>query len=176
MPQPGMQQPVYQQPGFQQQVVPQSGTYATPAPAAVQPQPTSPPMLAPAPSLKPIPELPKTPATNGTGAAPVAPSLNGATSGYAAPTYAAPPGFTPQSSRGPVGAPSATMAPAAGANDAKGMPVLPGAGPSASTHAFPKLLEPTGHTTSWQPVSAGQQPFGVRPSGYPTAALPGRVQ
>ena len=164
-------QPVYQQPGFQQQVVPQSGTYATPAPAAVQPQPTAAPMLAPTPSLKPIPELPKTPATNGTGAAPMAPSINGSV-----PTYAAPPAATPQSSRGSFGAPNATTAPAAGANDANGMPVLPGGGPSASTHAFPKLLEPTGHTTSWRPVSAPQQPFGVRPSGYPTAALPGRVQ
>lgn len=57
-----------------------------------------------------------------------------------------------------------------------GMPVLPGGGPSASTGAFPKLLEPTGHTTSWQPASGCQPVQVARPSGYPTAALPGRVQ
>lgn len=65
VPQQGVQQPVYQQPTFQQPVVPQSGTYAAPAPAAVQPQPTAPPMLSPTPSLKPIPDLQRTPAANG---------------------------------------------------------------------------------------------------------------
>jgi hypothetical protein len=44
------------------------------------------------------------------------------------------------------------------------MPVLPGSGPGAATRAFPRLLEPTSHTTSWQPASVGPR--------YPTAALP----
>ena len=79
------------------------------------------------------------------------------------------------------------------------MPVLPGNGPTTSTRAFPKLLEPTGHTTSWKPASQ-KMPFQARklqnqnswqpaftkvPSGayaqgwqstYPTAALPTTAQ
>lgn len=47
---------------YQQQIVPQSGTFAAPQ-APVQPQPTSPPALAPTPSLRPIPELPQQPAS-----------------------------------------------------------------------------------------------------------------
>ena len=176
VPQQGFQQPVYQQqqPGFQQQVLPQSGTYAAPGPSAVQPQSTVPPVLAPTPSLKPIPELPKNPAVNGNGAvsgSTVQP-MNRAMPNYSAPVMA------PQTLRGSATTPNPFGAPVSGAatNDANGMPVLPGVGPSASTNAFPKLLEPTGHTTSWQPASGWQQPLNARPSGYPTAALPGRVQ
>jgi hypothetical protein len=60
----------------------------------------------------------------------------------------------------------------AGTNGGTGpnqMPVVPGTGPGAATGAFPRLLEPTSHTTSWQPMN-------VRPTAYPTAALPGRLQ
>jgi hypothetical protein len=55
------------------------------------------------------------------------------------------------------------------------MPVLPGDGPKASTNAFPRLLEPTSHTTSWQPAIIGGAPTGRR-TGYPTAAIPSRLQ
>ena len=155
------------QPGFQQQIVPQSGTYAAPAPAAVQPQPTAPPMLSPTPSLRPIPEMPRTPATNGTGSAPVAPQLQSAAPGYAAPAQVQPPRLTPAPTQSPATPLGSGTSGAAGAN---GMPVLPGTGPGTSTSAFPKLLEPTGHTTSWQPAPV------MRPTAYPTAALPGRIQ
>jgi hypothetical protein len=56
-----------------------------------------------------------------------------------------------------------------------GMPVLPGQGPQPSTNAFPRLLEPTSHTTSWQPTMLDPLPAGRR-SAYPTAALPMRLQ
>ena len=52
------------------------------------------------------------------------------------------------------------------------MPVLPGSGPGATTGAFPRLLEPTSHTTSWQPAT-NLPTMSVR--GYPTAALPARL-
>jgi hypothetical protein len=55
------------------------------------------------------------------------------------------------------------------------MPVVPGQGPKASTNAFPRLLEPTSHTTSWQPAMLAPVDAGRRP-GYPTAALPARLQ
>jgi len=153
------------QPGFQQQIVPQSGTYAAPAPAAVQPQPTAPPMLSPTPSLKPIPEMPRTLGTNGTGsAAAVPPQQQLSAPGYG-PGSVQPPSLAPTA---PSAAPSGGNASGA-ASGSTGMPVLPGAGPGASTGAFPKLLEPTGHTTSWQPM------YGPR-SAYPTAALPGRIE
>jgi hypothetical protein len=176
VPQQGMQQPVYQQPTFQQPVVPQSGTYAAPAPAAVQPQPTAPPMLAPTPSLKPIPELQRTPAANGTGSA-----------ATTAPTTPVGPGITApmmQPYRAPaIGTPAPSLAPMSGTGtggtsttESNGMPVLPGGGPNPATGAFPKLLEPTGHTTSWQPTTGWHPSQMARPTGYPTASLPGRVQ
>jgi hypothetical protein len=56
------------------------------------------------------------------------------------------------------------------------MPVLPGGGPGAATGAFPKLLEPTGHTTSWRPAIGPAPASFVRPTAYPTAALPIRSQ
>jgi len=55
------------------------------------------------------------------------------------------------------------------------MPTLPGTGPTSATGAFPRLLEPTGHTTSWQPASGGGRPALFMPA-YPTAALPARLQ
>jgi hypothetical protein len=152
LPPAGYATPTFQQP---QPIVPQSGTTLMPAmPAAPQPQPTQPPGLAPTPSLKPIPDLQRTYGSgNGTAApqTPAAPQLPAAP--YAP---AAPPAFAPVPSGTAPAQPSAT-----GTN---GMPVLPGSGPGAATRAFPRLLEPTSHTTSWQPASVGPR--------YPTAALP----
>ena len=79
--------------------------------------------------------------------------------------------LSPPAVSGSAPATSGTV-PATGTNGAVGpttMPVVPGSGPGASTGAFPRLLEPTSHTTSWRPVSAA-------PLGTPTAALPGRLQ
>jgi hypothetical protein len=179
--QPAFQQPAFQQPAFQQPIVPQGGTYAAPSP--VQPQPTAPPTLSPTPSLRPIPDLQRTPAANGAGSASTTqPTTPGGQSLSTPPT---------QQFRMPATtAPAPSLAPLGGSNNAtssgtnggtstsgsNGMPVLPGGGPGASTGAFPKLLEPTGHTTSWQPVSEGYPSRSARPSAYPTAALPGRVQ
>ena len=182
VPQQGMQQPVYQQPTFQQPVVPQSGTYAAPAPAAVQPQPTAPPMLSPTPSLKPIPELQRTPATNGAGSAASIGPASPAGPGSPVPMmqqYRAPANGTPAPSLAPMGGYGTGTSGTGGGTStsgSNGMPVLPGGGPSSTTGAFPKLLEPTGHTTSWQPA-AGWYPSHQAswPTGYPTAALPGRV-
>ena len=163
VPAPGVvQQPAYGQPTFQQQIVPQSGaTYAAPAPVNGL-QPTQPPALSPAPSLKPIPEMPRTPAPQ-----------TGVQSGTAPQPFAAPSlkPLSPPAVSGSAPATSGTV-PATGTNGAVGpttMPVVPGSGPGASTGAFPRLLEPTSHTTSWRPVSAA-------PLGTPTAALPGRLQ
>jgi len=194
--QPGMQQNIgapamapamvpqqgYQQPTFQQPVVPQSGTYAAPAPSAVQPQPTAPPTLSPTPSLKPIPELQRTPAQNGMGAAPSAQPTLPASPGAVSPmqTYRAPPTTTPPPSIAPLSGNGNGSTNGTGngtsTSGSNGMPVLPGGGPSSATGAFPKLLEPTGHTTSWQPAAGWHPSQLARPSGYPTAALPGRVQ
>ena len=185
---PTYSQPTFQQqPGFQQQIVPQAGTYSQPVP--LSPQPTAPPALTPTPSLKPIPELPRSATsgnTNGLGTA--APSLPQQPS---QPQYSVPQQVSPQPS-----SPATGIAPS-GTTSGPGMPILPGQGPNASTGAFPKLLEPTSHTTSWQPASprqaapaamiqsgwqSGWQPAAevARPAaygnGYPTAALPSRLQ
>ena len=183
VPQQGMQQPVYQQPTFQQPIVPQGGTYAAPAPAAVQPQPTTPPALSPTPSLKPIPELQRAPAANGTGSAATNPPATPAPPGTAVPMmqpYRAPANGTPAPSLAPMGGygNGVTSGTSGGTSTSgsNGMPVLPGGGPSPATGAFPKLLEPTGHTTSWQPAAGVYPSQLARPTGYPTAALPGRVQ
>jgi len=170
----------YQQPTFQQPVVPQSGTYATPAPSAVQPQPTAPPTLSPTPSLKPIPELQRVPGQSGVGSAPSSQPAVPVSPG-AAPsvqTYRSPLTTVPPPSLAPMGGNGTTSGTGSGTSTtgSNGMPVLPGGGPSAATGAFPKLLEPTGHTTSWQPAASWQPSQLARPSGYPTAALPGRVQ
>ena len=117
---------------------------------------------------------------------PAGTQAGGTQAGTAPQTYAAP-SLKPVSPPSPIPGLSGT-APTTGANGANGangnqsngagvnnaagpnqMPVVPGTGPGASTGAFPRLLEPTSHTTSWQPLT-------VRPTGYPTAALPGRLQ
>lgn len=163
VPQNTVPQPVMPQPNFQQQqIVPQGGTYAVPTPAAGL-QPTTPPALQPAPSLKPIPELPR--------------STGGATGSAAAPSpYAAPPATQQPALQPPSFVPgtgtTSGSGTTSGANPTTGpatMPVVPGTGPGAATGAFPRLLEPTSHTTSWQSAP-------IRPTSYPTAALPGRVQ
>ena len=191
--QPGMQ-PTFQQPAFQQQIVPQSGnTYAAPGPINGQLQPTAPPALAPAlaptPSLKPIPEMPRTPAPPASGQfgnqfgsqfGTPAGSQAGTQAGVAPQTYAAPslkPVSPPSPAPGtsgmaPTNGANGNLSNGAGTNGGTGpnqMPVVPGTGPGAATGAFPRLLEPTSHTTSWQPMN-------VRPTAYPTAALPGRLQ
>jgi len=168
---PVLQPGVMPQQGFQQPIVPQSGTYAVPMPTAVGPQPTAPPMLQPTPSLKPIPELQRLPVTsggNGTG-----------TTGSAQVPVGQTPGLVPSTQPYGTGTTPNGAAPALpsqhGGTGAVGMPVLPGAGPSAATNAFPRLLEPTGHTTAWQPNATLPAAVG-RPTAYPTAVLPGRVQ
>jgi hypothetical protein len=93
--------------------------------------------------------------------------------------YRAPANGTPAPSLVPMGGYGTGTSGTGGGTStsgSNGMPVLPGVGPSSATGAFPKLLEPTGHTTSWQPA-AGWYPShqASRPTGYPTAALPGRV-
>ena len=127
-----------------QTITPQAGTYAPAQPLQpVQPQPTQPPALSPAPSLRPIPELPRT----GNGQTDV---------GAAGRTNA-------EATRG-------GQEPAAGGtktDSPSGMPVLPGEGPGAATGAFPRLLEPTSHTTSWGPSDGDAGRI-----QYPTAALP----
>lgn len=183
VPQQGLQQPVYQQPAFQQPIVPQSGTYAAPAPSAVQPQPTAPPTLSPTPSLRPIPDLQRAPAANGGGSAATTQPATPGGQGFSAPAtqqFRMPATTTPAPALAPLG--GSNNATGSGTNGgtstsgSNGMPVLPGGGPGAATGAFPKLLEPTGHTTSWQPAAEWYPNRSVRPSAYPTAALPGRVQ
>lgn len=150
---------------FQQQIVPQGGTYATPSPATQGLQPTSPPVLQPAPSLKPIPDLPRS--TNGQ--TPNATGSAGAPSTYAAPSTGQQPALQAPSLLPGTGTTSGTHSAAPPATGPATMPVVPGTGPGAATGAFPRLLEPTSHTTSWQSAP-------IRPTSYPTAALPGRVQ
>jgi len=201
---------------YQQQIVPQSGNYAPTQQNLVQPQPTNPPTLTPAPSLKPIPELsqgssalqslnpgatlPATPDVSGKG--------NTVGNGYGQPS-------SPQQDNSQTIVPSPSLRPIPPASSSStsnirnsygtplrgnsDMPVLPGNGPTTSTRAFPKLLEPTGHTTSWKPVSqkapfqpqklenqnSWQPAFTKVPHGeyaqgwqstYPTAALPKTAQ
>ena len=136
-------------------------TYAQPAPSApglgatTSQRPTQPPAYTP-PPLKPIPIAPQpAPAANAVPAAPAPPA--------AAPAVTAP------------ALPAAPPASAPAASGSSGMPVVPGAGPTGATGAFPRLLEPTTHTTSWQPANLGGRPATFRPA-YPTAALPIRAQ
>lgn len=145
----------YSQPTFQQQpqpIVPQSGQFSPPPAATVQPQPAQPPALAPAPSLKPIPEMPR----QAGGSAPAGPApANGGGS------------FVPAPSLQPgVAAPVTT--PPQPATSGTGMPTVPGSGRSGASGAFPKLLEPSSHTTSWQPAAFAP--------AYPTAALPAHLR
>ena len=141
-----------------QQVIPQSGTYATPAPQQPQLQPTAPPALTPTPSLRPIPELPRTSSPNGAsggGNGSVNGTPNGIHGNHNGNGQSPAGNATPQqSSAAPSLSPVwPSAAPAqGGGNGATQMPVLPGTGPGPATGAFPKLLEPTGHTTQTQPT------------------------
>lgn len=165
VPQGGVQQPGMPQSTFQPQIVPQGGTYAAPAPSPAPLQPTAPPAFQPTPSLKPIPDT-RAPAgqTNGSQPAISAPQ-----------TYIVPPASKPAAAPAVPAQPSVqppSLVPGSGTTSGSGpvgMPVVPGTGPGAATGAFPRLLEPTSHTTSWQPAP-------IRPTAYPTAALPGRLQ
>ncbi|MEI6036414.1 MAG: hypothetical protein WCQ91_00635 [Planctomycetota bacterium] len=162
LPQGAVGQPMMPQPTFQQQIVPQSGTYAAPSP--VQPQPSLPPTLAPTPSLKPIPELPRT-MPGQTGSAGAAPSTP-----LAQPSPALKPIHAPAGVPGGNTPGTTPSTPDSNGTGSIGMPTVPGTGPGAATGAFPRLLEPTSHTTSWQPAAVS------RSSAYPTAALPVRWQ
>ena len=189
---PGGAPPALPPQTYQQPITPQGGAAYLPVspPATVQPQPTQPPtfvpapsaipsaaqapVAAPAPSLKPIPEMPRTGGTTG--------SMTPVPGTTSAGQIAAP-ALVPGSSNGyqlPSGTnafpvPSGTNGLQPSAPAMQGMPVLPGQGPRASTGAFPRLLEPTSHTTSWQPATVDPSATGRRP-GYPTAALPARLQ
>jgi len=113
-----------------------------------------------APPLVPIPEIQRS-APAGQGSVPAVPGPAGA-----------PPATAPANPAGPNPAASPRTNPPA--PSASGMPTVPGSGPTSSTGAFPRLLEPTGHTTSWQPAGSGRHgaSFGPR---YPTAALPSQL-
>lgn len=180
--QPGVAAPAlppgtYQQPTYQP-ITPQSGVTMQAAPQASPLQATTPPALAPAPSLRPIPEMPRagaatsapngSPSTAGGTTSPPALDAQGATRGlpYGSGTYSPAP-------VAPSGSGTGVPAPAV-------MPTVPGTGPTSATGAFPRLLAPTGHTTSWQPVpQPAFQPVVVPQrgftTGYPTAVLPTRL-
>ena len=132
--------------------------YTAPAPAhpaapAAAPvlDPTTAQRPAPAPAmppLRPIPIEPKATAPNAA-TAPVAPAV--------------PP-------------PALPAAPAPAAGPASGTAAPPAAsGTSGTSGLYPRLLDPTSHTTSWQPADLGGRPATFRPA-YPTAALPLRAQ
>ena len=140
----------YQQPAAAQPIVPQAGTYTPPQP---QLQPTAPPALSPAPSLKPIPEMPR----NGRADAAAGTNAAGGTTG----------GTNGSGYRGTTGTDAFGRPSPQEPVPQQGMPVLPGDGPGAATGAFPRLLEPTSHTTSWGPSDGGAARV-----QYPTAALP----
>jgi hypothetical protein len=140
-----------------QTIAPQAGTYApSPTLQPVQPQPTQPPALSPAPSLRPIPELPRT-GSGQVGAANGAAANGSASNGI---------GVNGRPSDEPA---RGNAEPATGdsGQNPTGMPLLPGSGPGAASGAFPRLLEPTSHTTSWGPSDGG----GAHVQ-YPTTALP----
>ncbi|MDA0255568.1 MAG: hypothetical protein O3C39_08230 [Planctomycetota bacterium] len=146
--QPGSQQLQVQDP--QQSAAQQSRSQVQPS----QESPLQP--VTPPPSLKPIPELPRSGGSRDAAAS--------------AGQQLAPP-QSGQDTDGGVPPRSGGSASGIQADDANGMPVVPGTGPGAATGAFPRLLEPTSHTTSWRPSDAA--PARVQ---YPTAALPARWQ
>jgi hypothetical protein len=152
------------------QVMPQAGTTYLPPAVPVQPQPTAPPNLTPTPALKPIPELPRT-TNSGTAlpASPAVPMTPALPSTPAAPATGtvAPPSLLP-------GSGSAVPGLQPSINGGIGTPMLQGSGPTGATRAFPRLLEPTHHTTSWQPATNVNVPAAFTPA-YPTAALPSRL-
>jgi hypothetical protein len=72
--------------------------------------------------------------------------------------------------------PALPAAPAPAAGPASGTAAPPAAsGTSGTSGLYPRLLDPTSHTTSWQPADLGGRPATFRPA-YPTAALPLRAQ
>ena len=196
---------------YQQQIVPQSGNYAPTQQNPVPLQPMNVPALTPAPSLKPIPELTRDASgqqsLNSNSGSFTAPNSSKDTS-YGQPNQQQagnPTAVVPSPSLRPI--PPATSNSTSNSRNSYGtplrgnsdMPVLPGNGPTTTTRAFPKLLEPTGHTTSWKPASqritnqphgsdrqnSWQPAFTKVPSGtyaqgwqptYPTAALPTTAQ
>jgi len=146
--QPGSQQPQAQHP--------QQSAAQQPRSQGQQGQSGQSQQVTPPPSLKPIPELPRTGGSRDAAAStgqPQARPQSGQEAGS---------GVAPRAGSSADGVP---------ADDANGMPVVPGSGPGAATRAFPRLLEPTSHTTSWRPSDAA--PARVQ---YPTAALPVRWQ
>lgn len=179
---------------YQQQIVPQSGTAVAPQ-VPVQPQVTAPPALSPAPSLKPIPEVSRRPEqpTAPVAAEPATPTSQPTATGVGqngtnwqtlTPSLQPIPTLNQHSAEAVE---ESYGTPLKGNSD---MPVVPGAEPTSATRAFPKLLEPTNHTTSWQPSRGSEQtgwqpaftqmpsrPYaqGWRPT-YPTAALPTHAQ
>ena len=138
--------------------------YAAPPYAPGQMPPA--PMMAP--PLVPIPEIQRSSPPGQGSVAPAAPGVPAAPG----PTGTAP-ATTPANPTTPN--PAATPRTTSPAPSAPGMPTVPGSGPSSATGAFPRLLEPTGHTTSWQPAAAAGRPALFMPA-YPTAALPARLQ
>ena len=196
---------------YQQQIVPQSGNYAPTQQNPVPLQPMNVPALTPAPSLKPIPELTRDVSgqqslNSNSGSFPAPNSSKGTSYGQPNQQQAGnPTAIVPSPSLRPI--PPATSSSTSNSRSSYGtplrgnsdMPVLPGNGPTTTTRAFPKLLEPTGHTTSWKPASqritnqphgsdrqnSWQPAFTKVPSGtyaqgwqptYPTAALPTTAQ
>ncbi|MFM7518895.1 MAG: hypothetical protein ACKO9B_00335 [Planctomycetota bacterium] len=163
---PGATVPAVPPPTFQPQIVPQSGTFAVPQGGALTPQPTAPAALNPTPALRPIPEL--------SGTSPPVGTTRDAGKPLVPVTPSSPVPSTLPSTPAPT-------APGVGGNGAGGgvgtgatMPILQGTGPAANTGAFPRLLEPTGHTTSLSPAT----PVGGLPDAavsYPRTALPARL-
>lgn len=159
---PGAAAPMIQQPVQRQISPPMTTGTAWMMPMSAPPQAVKPPTLDPAtgpvptqpPSLKPIPDMPR--AGSADRQAPAA----------SPPVHAPEVGSREANSQIP-GSPPAS-------SGTTGIPVVPGSGSGAATGAFPRLLEPTGHTTSWHPavIDTGR-PI---PTGYPTAALPVRSQ
>jgi len=175
-PQFGQPQQQYVQPQFgqpqapsSQPIIPQAGTYASPAQTPgqfqAQPQPTQPPALSPAPSLRPIPEMPRNGSANGNSAGTDAfRPRNGNDNGSGGNSDGT---STDRGTQGGASLPGG-LEPGRGEPAAPtGMPLLPGTGPGPATGAFPRLLEPTGHTTSWGPSDGGGQRV-----QYPMTALP----
>ena len=186
VPQPGPgQQPIAPQQSFQQQIIPQGGTVQSgqtytqrilsPSGAGGQqpspwPTTTQPPQLSPTPgpqtstppmqSHRPIPEA--TPSAPSQGARDAAGGQNGLQPSQGGSTTQQP----PQGQQPATGQRSTTLQPSPAPNNSQGvMPVVPGNGPNTTTGAFPRLLEPTGHTTR-----------SMAAPSYPTAALPSRLQ
>ncbi len=169
--QPTAPQQSFQQ-QFQQQIVPQSGSTPMPQtqPRPAGPQPTQPPSLTPAPSLKPTPGPSPTPALK---PIPEMPRSKPKRENYDQENH------DQNAQRGEA----AALRPPA--SYGQGMPVVPGSGPNPATRAFPRLLEPSVHTTSTSPgQAAGGGWLGYQPAppaaaatrrgvtGYPTALIP----